>query len=142
MDTPENRAVFDKKNAERLNGEHFSSTQTSSIGLHFVKAAEPSKSNFESAAHYKYLYDGDTKISRVGEASISPSKKFAAFEDNGKIMLYNSSNQKLTNVTDGKFAIPNEFRWDEEKAQLIITYYNDNPNPTYNNHPDSKIALH
>lgn len=110
-------------------------------GLHFVKSSEPSASNFEGLTHYSYLYDGETKISRVNEADISPSGKYAVFEYDGKIVLYDGDKKSLRNITDGSFALPKEFKWDESKTQLVITYQNDNPNPIYNGHPDSKISL-
>jgi len=107
--------------------------------LHFVETSEPSSSSFESIAHYRYLYDRTAKISRVGHADISPSGQYAAFEDDGKIVLYNGRLKTLKNITGGKFALPEKFSWDESKPLLVIEYYSDSPNPK--NHPISTIHL-
>ncbi len=112
-------------------------------GLRVVMESVPCNAPgcFESISHFNYLYDNTTKVSRVGEIDISSSGTYAAFEDDGKIMLYKRGSGQLKDVTDGKFAIPETFKWNEEKSQLVITYYNDNPNPIYNNHPASTIRL-
>jgi hypothetical protein len=56
-------------------------------------------------------------------------------------MLYNSNMKTLKNITDGKFALPEKFKWDESKALLFIEYYKDNRYPASRNHPMSTIQL-
>lgn len=97
---------------------------------------------FEAIAHYDYLYDGIKKVARVGDWSISPSGAYAAFEnEDGRIMLYQLGSGKLKDVTQGQTAIPETFNWNEAQARLVITYYQEHPNPIYAHCPPSTIRL-
>ena len=111
--------------------------------LRFVAESQPctAANCFESVSHYRYLYEGDTQISRVYSESLSPSGNYTAFEDDGKIMLYIRGSGNLKEITDGQFAVPESFIWDEPQSQLTITYYNDNSNPQFNNHAKSIVQL-
>lgn len=116
--------------------------------LTFVPEQESctAKGCFESIMDFTCLYDGPRKIARVGNRSISPSGAYAAFEGasfehSGKIMLYDRASGKLGDITDGGFAIPETFQWDEQHSKLAITYYQENPNPIYAKHPPSTVRL-
>lgn len=78
---------------------------------------------FEALAHYKDLYHGLRKLGRVGECNISPSGRYAAFEDAGTLRLFDKHSGRIQNITDGEFAIPSRFDWDESAGVLEIEYY-------------------
>jgi WD40 repeat protein len=88
---------------------------------------------FEALAHYDDLYYGLRKLGRVGEYDISPSGRYAAFEDDGTIRLFDRQSRRIHNITDGEFAVPSRFDWDESAGVLKISYY-ERPAP-------SRIAL-
>lgn len=78
---------------------------------------------FEALAHYQDLYHGLRKLGRVGECHISPSGRYAAFEDDGTLRLFDRHTKRIHDVTDGEFAIPSRFDWDESAGVLEIEYY-------------------
>lgn len=78
---------------------------------------------FEALAHYKDLYHGLRRLGRVGECDISPSGRYAAFEDDGTHRLFDKRTSRIHDITDGEFAIPSRFDWDESAGALEIEYY-------------------
>jgi len=56
-------------------------------------------------------------------------------------MLYDNRLKVLKDITDGKFALPEKFSWDESKAQLVIEYYKDDLHPADKTHPISRVHL-
>ena len=92
------------------------------------------KDCFEGIAYYKELwYRNRTLSSTVGEYSLSPAKRFAIFEDTGKLMLFDANSAALTDVTDGSFEVPSEFHWRESARSVAVKYYG--------NHAESTIKL-
>jgi hypothetical protein len=87
-----------------------------------VTAINPPGS-FEALAHYKDLYCGLRRLGRVGECDISPSGRYAAFEDDGALRLFDKQTGRIHDITDGEFAIPSRFDWDESAGVLEIEYY-------------------
>ena len=59
---------------------------------------------------------------RSGRA-ISPSGRFAVFEQDGKLMLFDSVKKTPSDVTDGAFALPKAFQWNESEGVVTVTYY-------------------
>jgi hypothetical protein len=88
---------------------------------------------FEALAHYDDLYYGLRKLGRVGECDISPSGRYAAFEDDGTLRLFDKRSGRIHDITDGEFAIPSRFDWDESAGVLRINYYE--------RHAPSRVAL-
>ena len=110
-----NRSVVNKRNL----GNGF---QLVAVEIDLAKCKDCS----ESVAHYHQLWFRSRRLSEmVGEYSLSPSKRFAVFEDVGELMLFDVRSEKLTNITDGAFAVPSEFRWDEAARRVNINYYGD-----------------
>jgi hypothetical protein len=82
------------------------------------------KDCFEGLAHYHDLYRGTKRIGKaVGKVSISPSGRFAAFEENGALRLFDATKSRSVDVTDGVFAIPKEFHWTKQEDFVHISYY-------------------
>ncbi len=88
---------------------------------------------FEGFAHYSDLYSGSDKLGTVGQFSISPSGRFALFENNGRRRLFDRTTRQTRDVTDGSFALPRHFTWNEVVGVVEVTYYD--------NHPPSRIEL-
>lgn len=88
---------------------------------------------FEATAHYSDLYYFRQRLGEVGTYSISPSGRFALFEDTGRLMLFNRQARQTRVVTDGTFAVPREFAWDESGGIVNVTYYD--------KHTPSRIKL-
>jgi len=89
--------------------------------------------SFEGLAHYNDLYHGLRKLGRVGQYGVSASGRYAAFEDNGKLRLFDNRSNRIRDITDGEFAIPSNFEWDESAGFLEIDYYE--------SHAPSRIRL-
>ncbi len=77
---------------------------------------------FEALTHYSDLYYREQRLGTIGQYSISPSGRFALFEDTGKLMLFDRQRRKIREVTDG-FAIPRSFTWSESAGFVDIVYY-------------------
>ncbi len=88
---------------------------------------------FEAEAHYQDLYCGSKKLGEAGEYSISPSGWFALFTDRGRLLLFDKESSQTRDVTDGSFAIPSGFAWDEAGDTVDVAYYE--------KHAPSKIRL-
>src|SRR5271154_6177165 len=77
--------------------------RTEDLGFGFRREmrSESSSSSFESVGHFEYLFYRDQKICQVGSCSVSPSGKFAIYQDgpSGKIFLYRRADRKVTQLT-------------------------------------------
>jgi len=79
------------------------------------------------------LYSGDQRLGGAGQYSISPSGRFAMFDDAGKLRLFDRNSGQIRDVTDGTFAVPWTFTWDEAAGVVEVTYFQ--------GHDPSKISL-
>jgi hypothetical protein len=57
--------------------------RTTDLGFGFrrVVLAEPSQSSFESIGHFEYLDFDDHRLCQVGACSVSPSGRYAIYQD-------------------------------------------------------------
>ena len=78
---------------------------------------------FEGVAHYSDLYYASRRLGTVGQWSISPSGRFALFEDTGKLLLFDRDLGQTREVTDGGFAIPKTFDWNEGAGTVEVAYF-------------------
>lgn len=78
---------------------------------------------FEGLAHYNDLYYRSHRLGTVGEYSISPSGRFALFQDDGKTLLFDRMTRQTRDVTDGSFAVAKSFAWSENAGVAQIEYY-------------------
>ena len=88
------------------------------------RRSEPS-SGFEGRRHWQELYFGDLRLGAVGQYSISPSGRFAAFEETGRLLLFDRESRETVDITDGDFALPKSFQWREGTGTLRVEYYPD-----------------
>ena len=96
--------------------------RTADLGFGFrrVTVAEPSQSSFESVGHFDYLYFGDRRLSQVGAYSISPSGRYAAYQDapSGDLFLFRSSDRKRIQLSRQCGAPVDVFQWHEEQNSV------------------------
>ena len=78
---------------------------------------------FEGLAHYTDLYYRSHPLGTVGDYSISPSGRFALFQDDGKTLLFDCISRQTRDVTDGSFAIAKSFAWSEDSGVVEVEYY-------------------
>ncbi len=88
--------------------------------------------NADKAKGYD-LYFGEKRLGSAGQYSVSPSGRYAMFDDTGKLRLFDSNSGAIRDVTDGTFAVPWTFAWDEAAGVVDVTYYQ--------SHDPSKISL-
>jgi hypothetical protein len=100
--------------------------QTIDLGSGFrrVVIAEAAKSSFESVGHFGYLYYKDLRLCRVGNCSVSPSGKFAIYQDgpSGIVFLFRREDAKVTRLTNKFIAYANSFDW-HESENLVDVYF-------------------
>jgi len=90
-------------------------------GYKVVREKTRSHSSFERYAYYDVLRYRHRSLGEIGEVSISPSGQYALFEQDGKLILFNSTAGSLTDVTDGPFTVPKRIEWKEPDGFVLIT---------------------
>lgn len=88
---------------------------------------------FEGLAHCADLYCRSCRLGSVGAYSISPSGRFALFQDDGRTLLFDRTTRQTLDVTDGRFAIAKSFAWSETSGMVQVEYYD--------GHSPSRIKL-
>jgi hypothetical protein len=78
---------------------------------------------FEGLTHYTDLYLHSHRLGTVGEYSISPSGRFALFQDDGKTLLFDRGLRQTRDVSDGNFAVAKSFDWSEITGIVYVEYY-------------------
>jgi hypothetical protein len=95
-------------------------------GYHLVDRTEDMhgvQGAFEAFAQYSDLYYFRQRLGTPGQYSISPSGRFAMFEESGKLKLFDRHTRKTREVTDGSFAVPSRFTWNESAGDVEVEYY-------------------
>ena len=101
--------------------------------FHHIEYRREVPGAFARDAQFSDLYYQQHRLASVRQYSISPSGRFALFEDDGKLMLFDRDALHKRNVTDGPFAIPSSFTWSESTGTVDVDYHA--------NHPPSRIVL-
>ena len=78
--------------------------------------AEPVNSSFESIGHFVYLYYHDQRLCQVGACSVSPTGRYAIYQDgpSGNLFLFQRAGRRITQLTPKFMALVESFRWHEE----------------------------
>jgi hypothetical protein len=86
------------------------------FGFRQVMLAKPVQTSFESVGHFEYLYFGNKQLCQVDVCSVSPSGKYAVYQDGptGNIYLFRRSDGKLTQLTSQFVALVDMFDWHED----------------------------
>jgi hypothetical protein len=66
-------------------------------------------------------------VGDVGFCSIAPSGRLALFEEQGRLLLFDSITGVRRDITGPRFAVPRAIRWDEQKHVATIQFYDDAP---------------
>jgi len=96
--------------------------RTTDLGFGFrrVALAEPSHSSFESIGHFEYLYFRDRRLCQLGECSVSPSGRFAVYQDgpSGCLFLFRRADGSQTQLTTQFVALVDGFDWQEDAGAV------------------------
>jgi hypothetical protein len=95
-------------------------TENLGFGFRRVMLAEPVSVSFESIGHFEYLCYRDQGLCRVGECSVSPSGKFAIYQDglSGNLFLFRRVDRKVTQLTRKFIALAERFEWHEGSSTV------------------------
>ena len=87
------------------------------FGFRRVVVAEPSQSSFESIGHFEYLYFRDHRLCQVGTCSVSPSGRYAVYQDgpSGELFLFRSADCRRSHLSSQFVALVDTFQWHEEE---------------------------
>jgi len=100
--------------------------QKTDLGFGFwrVVLAEPVKSKFESIGHFEYLYYGNLRLCQVGAYSISPSGRYAIYQDgpSGELFLFRREEKRVTRLTSHFIALADSFTWREEANCVEVDF--------------------
>jgi hypothetical protein len=106
-------------------------------GFFLLSRWRPINGGFESVYHYRERRHYFRNLGRTGdECFVSPSGRFALYESfdrDGKTLLFDADSGKISDVTDGSFAIPSQVDWRESLQEANVLYYE--------NHKPSLIHL-
>ncbi len=109
--------------------------RTTALGHGFrrVVMAEPSQSSFESIGHFEYLYFGDRRLCQVGACSVSPSGRYAAYQDgpSGNLFLFRSADGRTTQLTSQAVALVDTFDWHEDVRNVEAHFASANGAQTF-----------
>ncbi|HEV2246207.1 MAG TPA: hypothetical protein VGW37_06100 [Terriglobia bacterium] len=94
------------------------------FGFRRVIMAEPSQSSFESIGHFEYLYFGDRRLCQVGACSVSPSGRYAAYQDgpSGNLFLFCRVDSRATQLNARFVALVDTFTW-HENAHAVEAHF-------------------
>jgi hypothetical protein len=99
-------------------------TENLGFGFRRVMLAEPSRSSFESVGHFEYLFYRDQRLCNIGACSVSPSGKFAIYQDgpSGNLFLFRRTDRKITQLTREFIALAESFDWHEESGIVDVRF--------------------
>jgi hypothetical protein len=92
------------------------STTDLGFGFRRIVMAEPVESSSESIGHFEYLYYEDRRLCQVGACSVSPSGRYAIYQDgaSGRLVVFSRADGKVTQLTGDFIAFADAFQWHED----------------------------
>jgi hypothetical protein len=102
--------------------------RTTDLGFGFrrVTMAEPTQSSFEGIGHFEYLYFRDRQLSRLGACSVSPSGRYAIYQDgpSGNLFLFSPKDGSPIQLAQQFVALIDSFEWHEEARMVSVRFTN------------------
>jgi hypothetical protein len=109
--------------------------KTADLGFGFrrVTMAQPSQSSFESSGHVEYLYFRDRQLGQVGACSISPSGRYAIYQDasSGALFLFSPTDDSPIQLAQRFVALVDTFEWHEEASIVRVRFINGRGSQTF-----------
>ncbi len=100
--------------------------QTTELGFGFrrIVLAEPVETPFESIGHFEYLYYKDQRLCQLGACSVSPSGRYAIYQDgpSGRLFIFSSADIKVTQLTGDFIAFADSFQWHEDVNTVMVHF--------------------
>ena len=94
-------------------------------GYTLVTKRVKSASTFERYAYRDYLRYRSRNLGEVGFVSLSPTGRFALFEQEGALKLFDASQGEVSDVAHGEFSVPKAVRWNEDAGAAAVVYLDD-----------------
>lgn len=95
-------------------------------GFHQVTMTEPSHSSSAGTGHFDYLYFNNQRICQLGTCSISPSGKFAIYQDgpSGGLFLFKPGEGLPIQLVQDVAAAVDSFEWHEAARYVVVRFAN------------------
>lgn len=94
------------------------------LGFGFRRVVILKPTDFE-IGHFAYLYSGDQRLCSLGTFSVSPSGRYAIFQDDyrsGNLFLYRRADGRQTQLTTRFVALVSNFEWNEDEGWVQVTF--------------------
>ncbi|XLZ71009.1 hypothetical protein ABT364_03325 [Massilia sp. SR12] len=89
-------------------------------------------SHWEGVGHFSFVYFEKRQLCQCGrsEFSISPSGRYALLQDgpSGKLLLFTTHLDKISEVTKQYVGSPQSFKWDEKNRSATVAFYQGSKN--------------
>jgi hypothetical protein len=100
--------------------------QSSELGFGFrhVVLAEPVSNSLESVGHFGYFYYRDKRLSQADTYSVSPSGRYAVYQDgpSGNLFLFHRAGRRQIQLTSRFVALVDSFDWHED-SRAVATHF-------------------
>lgn len=100
--------------------------RTTNLGFGFrrVVFAERISWSFESIGHFEYLYYDDQRLCQVGACSVSPSGRYAVYQDgpSGNLFLFRRADRRSTQLTTAFAGLADSFQWHEDSGTVDVRF--------------------
>jgi hypothetical protein len=102
------------------------------FGFRRVTVAEPVSVSLEGIGHFEYLYYEDRKLCRLANYSISPSGRFAIYQDErSNLFLFCRDDEKVFRLAQQSNVPANKVAWHESLRTVEVHYERDHPTQTF-----------
>jgi hypothetical protein len=96
------------------------------LGYGFRRAtlAEPSSASFEDIGHFEYLYHDDQRLCQLGACSVSPTGRYAIYQDrpSGDLFLFRRADRNTARLTSSFVGLVESFVWHEEAGTVEVHF--------------------
>jgi hypothetical protein len=94
------------------------------FGFRRVVMAEPVNTSFESIGHFEYLYYGDKRLCQLDTCSVSPSGRYAVYQDgpSGNLFLFRRADSRQIQLTSQFVALVETFDWHEDTGTVAAHF--------------------
>src|SRR5258708_7655244 len=94
------------------------------FGFRQVTMSKPSQSSFESITHLQYLYFHDRQLCELGACSVSPSGRYAIYQDatSGGLFLFSPADGSPIQLAQQFLGLVDRFEWHEE-AKIVQVHF-------------------
>jgi len=91
-------------------------------GFRLVNMATKTENSLEAVVHYSYLFFHDHEVGSANKPCISPTGRYAVYEEpaSGRLLVFSVESLKVRSLTTNFIGVPAACHWNEPRETVTV----------------------